>query len=967
MARLSDDAQRLATRGMVWVAALSLAVAGWLLWQHGDTALRLAGSELRGELAAGLESLHDGQAEMVRRGRLRQAVLDGPGSLAATIASADLAEYQKTHPAVTALWLLDESANVVVQQLGGAPAGSVPGLPARVHAMAQAAMLAAGLQTGWHQDAPHRQLLLAQPVRFNGSRQIDGALVSAVSIDALLQPLQAGLEPSMRADVLAAGEGGRESPRAGTRTATWPIQLRSAPQGHGHALTLQVSQPWWSTLWPMLWLAAAYALVGTLLAMLVQRRVLAQALQAMQPLQALRDAAAQVAEHGLVDIPEMSVQSLLDGGGEVQNLASSFADMLERLFKAQTVLEQTVASRTAELTLAKGRLDSTLAHLADGVYSLAPDRQTLLFASPPVQRLLGLDAGEPPMVRATMERLLDARGRAELERAYQQALEHGSAMARLTIERADGLRWLEDRMTAVRDADGQLLHFDGILSDVTERRAMLADLRLRNRAIDASHNGIVLVDVRNHDRQVVFTNEGFSRMTGYRREELIGRSLGFLQGAERNQAANQQIRAALESGEPCRVLMSNYRKDGRRFDNDLSIAPVHDEHTGEVTHYVGVSSDVTERLLAERLLRDQFARLDTIFALSPDGFVSFDRQGRVAAANPAFETLMGLGRSELIGLAGSDFDARMAERVAQLNPPGMAQWHHEHTATDGGDASTDVMVLHGPPQRVVVCARRDCDAPNVSRVLHLRDITRETEVDRMKSEFLSTAAHELRTPMASIRGFSDLLMLRKFDEERTRDLLQTINRQSIWLTDMVNELLDLARIEARKGKDFQLEVTQLRDAADAAVKSLLIPGDERRVRCLLVGDLPPVHVDRAKIQHALTNVLSNAYKYSPAGGEIELRLLQRPPPEGSSGGTAQVGIAVRDQGIGMAPEHAARAFERFFRADSSGSIPGTGLGLALVKEIIELHGGQVELHSELGVGTTVTMWLPAWDKETVDG
>jgi signal transduction histidine kinase len=69
----------------------------------------------------------------------------------------------------------------------------------------------------------------------------------------------------------------------------------------------------------------------------------------------------------------------------------------------------------------------------------------------------------------------------------------------------------------------------------------------------------------------------------------------------------------------------------------------------------------------------------------------------------------------------------------------------------------------------------------------------------------------------------------------------------------------------------------------------------------------------------------------------------------------------------MAPEHAARAFERFFRADSSGSIPGTGLGLALVKEIIELHGGQVELHSELGVGTTVTMWLPAWDKETVDG
>jgi signal transduction histidine kinase len=238
-----------------------------------------------------------------------------------------------------------------------------------------------------------------------------------------------------------------------------------------------------------------------------------------------------------------------------------------------------------------------------------------------------------------------------------------------------------------------------------------------------------------------------------------------------------------------------------------------------------------------------------------------------------------------------------------------------------------------------------------SKVLYFRDVTRETEVDRMKSEFLTTAAHELRTPMASVYGFSELLLRRQFDDHTRQDLLSTIHRQAGALIQLLNELLDLARIEARAGKDFRIAVQPLRPILETTVASLLVPNDPRRVSADLPDGTVQCAVDPDKLRQALTNLLSNAYKYSPAGGEIRLDTVR-------DDRGARVGIRVSDHGIGMTPEQLARCFERFYRADASGNIPGTGLGLALVKEIVEIQGGSVELRSRPGEGTTAVVWLP---------
>jgi signal transduction histidine kinase len=258
--------------------------------------------------------------------------------------------------------------------------------------------------------------------------------------------------------------------------------------------------------------------------------------------------------------------------------------------------------------------------------------------------------------------------------------------------------------------------------------------------------------------------------------------------------------------------------------------------------------------------------------------------------------------------------------------------------------------LSGTEQRILGVRLRVSDAEAVSQILYLRDVTHETEVDRMKSEFLSHAAHELRTPMASIYGFSELLLEMDFDEATRRDLLETIHRQTQWLVDIINELLDLARIEARQGKDFTIEDIDLKALVQSAIDDLPLDRNRWPLDSDLEVAIGPVKADPAKLKQALVNVLGNAQKYSPLGGRIRVAIVAKP---------GSTGVAISDQGIGMTGDQIKRIGERFWRADTSGKIPGTGLGMTIVKEILQFHGGHVDVRSQFGVGTTITLWLPS--------
>jgi PAS domain S-box-containing protein len=373
----------------------------------------------------------------------------------------------------------------------------------------------------------------------------------------------------------------------------------------------------------------------------------------------------------------------------------------------------------------------------------------------------------------------------------------------------------------------------------------------------------------------------------------------------------------------------------------------------------GSHTDITERRAAEALIRDRTEQLNAIFELSPDGFLSFDAARRIKYVSPAFTRLTGLLEGDVLGIDENDFSERLSNAcLPGARFSGIAALHTPSKVGADGTAHErrQTIELAGADKRVLQVGLRLSNAETVSQILYFRDITRETEVDRLKSEFLSTAAHELRTPMASIFGFTELLMTQEFDAADQADFLSTIYRQSELMISIINELLDLARIEARRGKDFSIADVDVRELLREVCAGFKAPQGRLSPQAPPANGPLRVRADRKKLTQAISNVISNAYKYSPKGGAVDIELATTP---GNDDLPSRIGICITDHGIGMTPEQLARVCERFYRADTSGKIPGTGLGMSIVKEIVELHGGDLEITSKVGAGTTVTIWLPA--------
>jgi signal transduction histidine kinase len=386
-------------------------------------------------------------------------------------------------------------------------------------------------------------------------------------------------------------------------------------------------------------------------------------------------------------------------------------------------------------------------------------------------------------------------------------------------------------------------------------------------------------------------------------------------------------------------------------------------------------------------IKDHSEQLGAIFDLSPDGFITFDAAHRIKYVSPAVGIMTGLKGDGMIGLDEASFSKDLANLCAPAARfPGVARLREQQYAVSAGiatvgpstgrpsdtygkrpsgaDGRRQIIELTGCGNRVIEVNLRISPAESTSQILYFRDITYETEVGRMKSEFLSHAAHELRTPMASIFGFTELLIAQELEEAERREFLEIIFKQSELMISIINELLDLARIEARRGKDFIIERVEVGDLLHGIVAGFKPPQGRLSPHEPLIEGPLCVSADRKKLTQAVSNVISNAYKYSVENSTVDIELLMA-PDDGDV--QPRIGIRITDHGIGMTPEQLAHVGERFYRADTSGKIPGTGLGMSIVKEIVELHGGRLELASKVGAGTTVTLWLPAADMQTNRG
>jgi signal transduction histidine kinase len=249
-------------------------------------------------------------------------------------------------------------------------------------------------------------------------------------------------------------------------------------------------------------------------------------------------------------------------------------------------------------------------------------------------------------------------------------------------------------------------------------------------------------------------------------------------------------------------------------------------------------------------------------------------------------------------------------------------------------------------------------------VLALRTAARAVRLSEMKSDFVSNVSHELRTPVSSIRAFGELLALGRADEAKVREYGARIEGESRRLTALIQNILDFSRLESGR-KSLQLEPADAGEVVAGALDGFRSRLEQKGFRVDLrrpAGPLP-VRADVAALGQVVSNLLDNAVKYSdPAresAREIEVTLERSAASKGGRGGP-WAAIAVRDRGIGIAREEQGRIFERFHRVSSSlvHDVKGSGLGLALVDRIVRAHGGRVTVESELGNGSTFTVWLP---------
>ncbi|HUT20568.1 MAG TPA: ATP-binding protein [Anaerolineae bacterium] len=334
-------------------------------------------------------------------------------------------------------------------------------------------------------------------------------------------------------------------------------------------------------------------------------------------------------------------------------------------------------------------------------------------------------------------------------------------------------------------------------------------------------------------------------------------------------------------------------------------------------------------------VQEERGRLKAILSSTNDVVVVIDDLGYILLSNPSAMRTYGIIPEEAIGLPFYEVIADAPLRDLLTHP------------MEKGTALTDEIVA--PDDRTFSASVSSLSGGG--RVATLRDITYLKELDQMKSDFVNTVSHDLRSPLTYIRGYTTMIPMGGELNEKQQGFVQKILTGIEQMTQLIDDLLDIGKIEA--GVGIEIERCWLPGLVQAVVDDLGMRAIQERVELTasLPADIPPTLADRTLIRQAIKNLIDNAIKYTPGPGKVEVSL--------DNHGDSLV-VSVRDTGIGIAPEHQHRLFEKFYRVKRRETVhlQGTGLGLAIVKSIAERHGGRVWVESKLNAGSTFHFSIP---------
>ena len=373
----------------------------------------------------------------------------------------------------------------------------------------------------------------------------------------------------------------------------------------------------------------------------------------------------------------------------------------------------------------------------------------------------------------------------------------------------------------------------------------------------------------------------------------------------------------------------------------------------EMQEYVGLTKQISISLQKIALYEQSEQARETvqhILNTVQEGIHFVDKNGNSKIVNKQMATL--LQKESIAELEGASYE-QWARGLVEQSDAGKTLCDYLQSIIFNGDEEREPFIYHLSQKRKVIQVYAKPLYRNGERqgtVFVHRDITKEFEVDQMKSEFVSTVSHELRTPLSSVLGFTELMLTKELKPERQKKYLTTIYQEAKRLTALINDFLDVQRMESGK-QTYDKKYEDLASIIENVIETQKVNTTIHQFHVRKETDKTTVLGDRDKLAQVFTNLISNAIKYSPEGGNITVRIYER---------GNRLCVDVQDEGLGIPEEAIPNLFTKFYRVDNSDRrrIGGTGLGLAIVKEIVKAHEGEVTVTSELKKGSTFTVSLP---------
>jgi PAS domain S-box-containing protein len=520
----------------------------------------------------------------------------------------------------------------------------------------------------------------------------------------------------------------------------------------------------------------------------------------------------------------------------------------------------------------------------------------------------------------------------------------------------------------VYDADGKQIGIVGSSEDISERKRGEEARRLLAAIIQSSDDAILSKTL---EGVVTSWNSGAERMYGYTAEEAVGQHISFIIPPE---LAGQltEILQRLRRGERIEHLETvRMRKDGTRINVSVRISPVNDA-TGQVVGASTIARDITERMKTEQALRDSEEHYRIVAETASDAIITIDETSEIKFVNHAAERIFGYTVAEM---QGQKLTLLMPDYLRHVHSAGLNRYletGRKHISWQGVELPGLHKNGHEIPlelsfseftrdgQRFFTGIARDVTERKLVEEKQAEVLAREQSArtqaelaNRTKDEFLATLSHELRTPLTAMLGWTWMLRSSELDQQTRAQALETIERNVRAQAQLIEDLLDVSRIITGKLR-LDVRPSELIPVIESALDTVRPAAEAKEIQLQVELDPAASHVlcDPARIQQVAWNLLSNAIKFTPKNGRVRVRLERV---------DSHVEISVKDTGPGINPEFLPYVFDRFRQADSSTTRThgGLGIGLAIVRHLVELHGGtaRVESYGD-GQGATFTVSLP---------